>query len=403
MRKLNEFRRNHPPPIEKMLTKYTGRGISILVIFILFAVLIHTVTAKSIPGADFYTFWVAGRALFLDGIDPYSQVVTEQAQMGKLGRLAPPDEDQMAFAYPPYGLIAVLPTIPMSFDWAISFWLAFNTLVYLTMCFLVLPPSVRSFSTVSLLLFPIFLNLILGTFDILLSLGIFLFFGFITMRQQRSLPLQIAAGILLAWGTMKPQFIWLVLLFAVLYAIRERLLVFLVSFAGSMVVFLGLSFYWVPEWLTKWIARVQEYALYVQGQPTLTELLRVFMPAQPGLVLTGIAFVLCVLFTVYLLCLWWKGHLHWFKVLAWMAMMTYLFHLHGISYEQIIFFIPMILWLGLKGTWRSKEVLVFWTGAVVISWLAFATGTNIVALDRAPVLFNAVWVAWLLSRPGMQI
>lgn len=403
MQELHGFSHNPHPPRAKMLKKNIGRGISILVGFILFASLIHSVTANSIPGADFYTFWVAGRALFLDGINPYSQVVTEQAQLGILGRLARPDEDQMAFAYPPYGLVAVLPTIPMSFDWAISFWLAFNTLAFLTICFLVLPPSVRSFSVISLLLFPIFLNLILGNFDILLSIGIFLFFGLIAMRQHRSVPLQMAAGVLMAWGTMKPQFIWLVLLFAVLYAVRERLLVFMASFVGSLVMFFGLAFYWVPGWPTEWIARVQEYARYVQGQPTLTELLRVFMPAQSALVLTGIAFVLCVLFTLYLCYRWWKGYLHWFKVLAWMGMMTYLFHLHGISYEQIIFFIPMILWLGIKGTWKSKEVLAFWAGTLVISWLAFVTGAYLPALDRAPVLFNAIWVAWLLSKPGLQV
>lgn len=375
----------------------------LLIVLVVFATLIHTVTANSIPGADFYTFWVAGRALFLDGVDPYSQVVTEQAQMGKLGRLARPDEDQMAYAYPPYGLFAILPAILMPFDWAVSFWLAFNILAFLTICFFVLPPPVRSFSALSLLLFPIFLNLILGTFDIVLSLGIFIFFGLIAMQNRRSRRLQIAAGLLLAWATVKPQFIWLVLLFAFIYAICERLFPFLLGFAGSLILFFVLSFLMVPGWLSEWIARVQEYARYVQGQPTLTEFLRVVMPVRPALILTGIAFAICAVFTIFLLVRWWKGKLHWFKVFAWVAMLTYLFHLHGMSYEQIIFFIPMILWLGLKGTWRSKEVLAFWGAALVISWLAFVSGIGSLALDRSPVLFNAFWVAWLLSKPGFQV
>ncbi|RPJ43250.1 MAG: DUF2029 domain-containing protein, partial [Chloroflexi bacterium] len=249
-------------------------GVILLVMLASFAALIHTVTANSIPGADFYTFWVAGRALFLDGINPYSQVVTAQAQMGKLGRIALPNEDQMAYAYPPYGLFAILPMIPMPFDWAISFWLAFNILAFLTICFLVLPPATRSFSVLSLLIFPIFLNLILGTFDILLSAGIFIFFGLIIAQNRRSRGLQVAAALLLAWGTMKPQFIWLVLLFALIFAIRSRLIPFLTAFFGFSALFFAVSFWLVPGWLSQWIIRVQEYARYVQGQPTLTEFLR---------------------------------------------------------------------------------------------------------------------------------
>ena len=215
--------------------------------------------------------------------------------------------------------------------------------------------------------------------------------------------MQGIAALLLAWGTMKPQFIWLLLLFALIYALRERLFPFLAAFAAFLAFFLGLSFWLVPGWLPEWINRVQEYGRYIQGRPTLSDFLGLIMPAQPALVLTGVAFVLCAGVTVFLLAGWWKGKFHWLKIMAWMGMLTYLFHLHGISYEQAVFLLPMILWLGQKGSWRDMEMLGFWLAAILISWLAFAYNPAGIAIDRAPVLFNAVWVARLFSKPGFQV
>jgi hypothetical protein len=396
------------PPYPRNLTRPTLLAGAFLLALALFTALIHTAIASSIPGADYYTFWTAGRALFLEHKDPYSQEVIEQTQMGKFGHLVGPGEDQQAYAYPLYGLLITLPTILLTFDWAISFWMAFNILLFLTICFMALPPPARGFSITSLLIFPIFLGLILGTVDILLGAGIFVFFGMIVIQNRQSRGMQILAGVLLAWSTMKPQFIWLVLMFALLYALRERLYPFLAAFFAALAFFLGLSFALVPGWLGEWITRVREYAIYVQGRPTLSEFFALMMPAQAALTLTGVVFALCAGLTIYLIIRWWRGELHWFKILAWLGMLTYLFHLHGIAYEQLIFFIPLILWLGIKspglsGVWRSKELLVFWLASLIFSWVAFAGGMDNLVIDRSPVLLNAVWVGWLFSKPRLQL
>jgi hypothetical protein len=367
-----------------------------------FTVMIHAASQNSILGADFYTFWAAGRAAFIDHANPYSQAVTEQIQLVKLGHLAQPGEDQVAFAYPPHSLLAIIPAIYMPFDWASAFWLAVNILV-LTGFFFTFSQKVRGFLLSSFLFFPFFLNLVLGTFDIAAAAGFLLFYGaYITHKRVTPLP-QAASAILMAWATMKPQFVWLLLGFTLLVAVREKYLVFLKTFLAAFASFLLFSFILVPTWVQDWVHQVQAYTQYVHSHLTISEFLLPFLPEPAVLLISYAALIICGLIAILLLVRWWKGKLHWLKVAAWLGMMTYLFHLHGISYEQIIFILPLILWVAEKEQWKSPAVLFFWGSSLVISWLAFAFGMNTPAIDRAPVLFNLLWAGWLLRRPDFQL
>lgn len=370
--------------------------------FAVFVVLIHSASQKSVLGADFFTFWMAGKALFLEHVNPYSSEVTNQIQLGKLGRLAAPGEDKMAFAYPPYSLVTVLPTIFFSFDWASSVWLSLNITIFSLILF-AFPPKQRVRLFTSFLFFPIFLNFVLGTFDILASSGILLFFILMTSSNRTSASIQVLIGILLAWSTMKPQFTWLLAGFAIVYAVREKYPVFLRAFLISLATFLLFSSLLVSSWLSDWIRQVQDYTQYVQGRPTITEFLVIFFEPRAAMVISGLAFLFFSSTAVFLLFRWWKGRLHWLKITAWLGSMTYLFHLHGISYEQYIFLIPLILWAGHNKEWKSPTVLFFWVASILISWSSFLFGINNTAIDRSPVLFNLIWVVWLLRKPNLQL
>lgn len=367
-----------------------------------FTILIHTASRESVLGADFYTFWMAGKAAFTGQDSPYSAGVTEAIQMGKLGRLAKPGEDQMAFSYPPYSLLVVLPTVFTSFDWASSFWLALNVSVFTALLFLQ-SARARNFLLTAFLFYPAFLNLVLGTFDVLAVSGVLLFFGRVAKEKRPSPAILVLTGVLLAWSTMKPQLVWLTLGFILLYAIREKYWYLLISFFTSLLVFGVFSFFLVPSWISDWIHQVQSYMGYVQGRPTATEFLAAVFPPTPARFLTGALFIFCAGVALALLVRWWKKELHWLKPAAWLAMMTYLFHLHGIAYEQIIFLLPLILWVALRENWKSLAVLFFWGASLLISWAAFVFGVDSIVVDRAPVLFNLIWLVWLLRKPGLQV
>ena len=47
-----------------------------------FTALIHAAIGGTPFGADFYTFWLAGKSVFTQGQDPYSDAVTLESQLG---------------------------------------------------------------------------------------------------------------------------------------------------------------------------------------------------------------------------------------------------------------------------------------------------------------------------------
>ena len=77
---------------------------------------IHRAFANNTPGIDFYVYWQAGRAFFLEGQDPYSPEVSARIQNGIYhGRAALPGEDPMKFNYPPFALLPVMPFLLLPF------------------------------------------------------------------------------------------------------------------------------------------------------------------------------------------------------------------------------------------------------------------------------------------------
>jgi hypothetical protein len=83
---------------------------------------------------DFLSRWEGARALFLRGENPYSDKVTRDIQMKMYGRLALPNEDQVAFAYPLYAAFAALPFVGMPYAQAQGMWMAFLTVAIAAAC-----------------------------------------------------------------------------------------------------------------------------------------------------------------------------------------------------------------------------------------------------------------------------
>jgi len=69
------------------------------------------------PHSDIYPRWLGSRELFLHGIDPYSERVTQEIQVTYYGHALAPgeDRDEQRFAYPIYVSFLLLPTILLPF------------------------------------------------------------------------------------------------------------------------------------------------------------------------------------------------------------------------------------------------------------------------------------------------
>ena len=88
-------------------------GAAVLGLLVLYGALAFGIynglTRTTLGANDFYSRWVGARALFVQGKNPYSDEVTREIQLGMYGRLARPEEDQAAFAYPLFAAYAAAP------------------------------------------------------------------------------------------------------------------------------------------------------------------------------------------------------------------------------------------------------------------------------------------------------
>lgn len=372
-------------------------------------ILVHAALNENTIEADFYTFWMAGRSFFLEHQNPYSQDVTTQTQLGVYGRPAQGTEDHLGYAYPAYNLLPLLPFVLMDFPWASAAWLAFN-LVLLVVALVAAAPKMPKLAVITLPFFyPFAFCLLLGNYPILLALAVILFYGTFIIKESRSASAQIWLGILLAWASSKPQFIWLHLAFVLLYAVRERLWKFIASFLGALAGMLLATLLWMPDWPRQWIARVIEYAGYHQHKTEmiLVSLLKHIVPTSLLSPAAGLLLAICAAMAAWLFYAWWRGRLDPLVVVAWSGLFIYLIDPYGLSYAQITFWIPIILWAAMQRKLTAGFVL-FWLGNLVLSWAFFGLGLALdskAATREWPLLAYLPWLAWLLWQklPGKAL
>jgi hypothetical protein len=368
-----------------------------------FAFAIHTALQNNTLGADFATFWIGSRTVLLEGKTPYSPEVTALSQQIIYQRPALPEEDQLAFAYPLPSVYLLFPVVWMSLDWAQAFWMGLNILALLTALFFLFPGTPGPLRFSFFLFYPIFFGLVLGNFAILVSVFILIFLQLIFNAKNRPAPpYQILSAILLAICIIKPQFAWAYLLLAVLISIRSHLWPFLTAFCATALVLILSSLFIVPTWPFQWLKRVTEYTRYVKGQPTLAIYLRHLFPESWITPLAAIVILIVGGISLWLIFKWWKNQLSALLLLTWGGFVTYLVHPHGISYEQITFILPFLLW---AASYRkvNKMVVLTWIAAIVLSWaLFFITFFKLipVAVNEFPFLFYIVWMIWLFYSTG---
>jgi hypothetical protein len=362
---------------------------------------LHSLTQNNNLGSDYYIYYVAGRALFIDHQNPYSDQVAQQVQMAVYKHLAGPIEDQLGFAYPPYAMLPALPTFWLSFDWAQAFWISLNLLALMSLIYLAFPEAPKWAAVSVLFIYPFSFALILGNFNVLVTAFLILAYGAMVIKNRPlSRPLQAGLGVLLAWSTVKPQFMWLFLVFYLIVAWRKRLWVLLGSFAATSILLLGFSFAVMPAWPLAWYDRLVKYTGYNETWLILTFFLKEIMSLQLATIITTLAGVVCAALTAWLFYRWWNGKVTDLFIMAWCGFLIFLFHPRGKAYEHIPFLLPVLLWVlqGKKLPRPAWAIWVFWFGSLVMSWLIFILsrqpGASPVISETPFVLFMA-WMAWL--------
>jgi hypothetical protein len=244
----------------------------------------HQMTESAERGAprgnlsDLYPRWLGARELLVHHRDPYTAEITREIQIGYYGRPLDPTRkndpiDQQGFAYPIYVVLMLAPTVTLPFATVhrIVFWL-----------FVVL-------TTISVPLWLGTLRWRLSRVEtviaILLTLGCFPAIQGLRLQQLTVLVVAliagsmyaithqrfVLAGILLALASIKPQLVFLLILWLCIWLLgnwRERQRV-LWSLVISMAVLVIAGELLLPGWITEFRAAMKDYYRYTGGGNSL--------------------------------------------------------------------------------------------------------------------------------------
>lgn len=231
--------------------------------------------------SDLYPRWIGARELLLHGRDPYSAEVTREIQAGYYGRPLDPSRpndprDRAGFAYPLYVVFCLAPTIGLPFVivqkglfWLLVILTSASTLLWLRILRWSAPPSTQI----------CLIALTLGSLGVVQGLKLqqisLLVAGLIAIAIMLLVAdYAVAAGVLLAVATIKPQLVALLLFWLAIWTMADwrRRYRWTVSFLATMAILLAASEWYLPHWISRFWQAVREYRQYTGARSVLDNL-----------------------------------------------------------------------------------------------------------------------------------
>lgn len=344
----------------------------VLIIFLIAAesFAIHTVYTSKFPSSnDFFVRWLGGHEFLLRGTNPYDRSIAEQAQMAMFGRLAGPgDKDLAYFAYPLYTLYFFWPLSLIPYAWAQAIWM--TLLQFMLIGSTVLAIRLAGWRPSAWLYWFIifwgvfFYNgaraILLGQFSILVGLALFL--ALLAIEQKRD----VWAGVCLSITTIKPQMVFLVVLFLLLWALFQRRWRLIGSFGSSLLVLVVSSMLLLPSWPLDFVWNVIAYSDYVGFGTPLENLLQYFFPASFAVPLTV---WLSILFFLLLLPGWWQALRNRPGAYTWAIMSTLivgsLITFRSATTNQVILYLPLFFFFK-RLSYASSQQRKEWAPAIIV-------------------------------------
>lgn len=221
--------------------------------------------------SDLYPRWLGARELLLHGRDPYGPEVSREIQSGYYGRPLDParrndPHDEQRFAYPLYVVFWLAPTIGLpfrvvqfSFFWIMLVLTAASTLLWIRVSRWALPWSCQAgLLLLTLGSVPVMQGLKLQQMSLLVAALLAIAITLLMVDHS------VAAGILLAAASIKPQLVFLLLFWLALWTLadwrhRYRLAA---SYLLTMVVLIAASEWYLPHWIPRFWNAILEYQRY---------------------------------------------------------------------------------------------------------------------------------------------
>ncbi len=345
-------------------------------IYSLLAFGIYTGLTRNAPGAnDFYSRWVGARALFWRGENPYAEKVTREIQLGMYGRLARPDEDQVAFAYPLYAAYLAAPFTAFPYALAQALWMALlvvgvvaGALALAVVNRITWSPLVLASILLGVFLFyPSVRGIFLGQYALLA----FAFVAWAALALARGND--TTAGILLALASAKPQPVILllpVILFWCWMNGRRRVVW---SALSTLMLLIVSSFLLVPTWLTDFLNGLRNYAQYAPVGPPLETFFKLLLPPLPAAL--AFYFASAALVSGMIGLVWKNRSRTWYAfqpTLGFVALVTTLMAGRIGTPDQVLLFIFWFAWFG-KWLVQKRRAILFLSVCflLLVPWIVF--------------------------------
>ena len=329
-------------------------------------------------GVDSVPRWVGVQAWVSEGLDPYSDEVTLRSQIMVNNRPALPGEDKLKFAYPFFVVFYYLPFIWLDFNLARAIWMVILEASLGAIALLGFksyhwspPPWLVVLTIVWVVLFyhgarTIILWQFAGITAVLIALAIW------AIKQHYD----ILAGVALALASPKPQMVFLLMPLVGLWGLTARRWKITAAMSVTMAVLVGLSFLFLPTWLSEMQGQVADYTTYTYiGSPMniLTTIVFPFLGAPVETVLDGIL-------VIWLLWEWWQvrisdeGRFDW--VLALTLVVTNLIVLRTATTNYVMM-LPALFYLfagfaRAKGKRANIWIAMIEMGLFIGLWALFA-------------------------------
>jgi hypothetical protein len=360
--------------------------------------------------SDLYPRWLGAQELLLHGRDPYSEEVTREIQAGYYGR--PLDStrsgdprDKAGFAYPVYVVFFLAPTVKLpfaivqrSFFWLLVFLTASSTLLWFRVARW--PASFATqCSALALTLGSIAVMQGLKLQQISLLIAALICAAIILLEADHA----VAAGVLLAVATVKPQLVILLVIWLAIWTFGDwrRRYRLAVSFGLSMAILLAASEWLLPHWIPRFWHALGEYRDYAPSTSVMD-----------GLIGTPWSRALELLAVAGLLGACWKerrqaANSGSFAFMASMALaITILVLPMPAQYNQVLL-IPALLFLTKerRSIWQrniaNRILLVTVSGLLLWSWVAseVLAGLSFVVPERA----ERAWAAPIWTTPQIPV
>ncbi len=247
----------------------------------------HAVFTSRFPGAnDFYSRWAGARAWWMQGLSPYSEEASIQIEIGIYGRRALPGEDPGPFVYPFYTIFLIAPLAFLPYAWAEAAWLVLLEFALIgsvlgTAMIADWRPPLALLVVTSVWAMGFYHSaraVLLGQFAVaILALVVTVL---LALRARRD----VLAGVFLALSTIKPQMVFLLIPFVLLWAVARRRWHVVGGFIVTLSILCGASFIAVPNWLSDFVQQVAHYPSYTAIGSPVWVITHYFIPAlgTPG-------------------------------------------------------------------------------------------------------------------------